>query len=62
MNSLKFFSICLAVFSSSVMFAQNQSNNEVFVKPAPKTYLDSIKETFIQYETSNCIDERWTDS
>ena len=59
MNSLKFFSICLAVFSSSVMFAQNQSNNEVFVKPAPKTYLDSIKETFIQYETSNCIDERW---
>ena len=59
MNSIKFFSVCMTFIGSSLMFAQEQSNNEVFTKPAPISYLDSIKKTFVNYDTSNCIDERW---
>lgn len=59
MNNIKFFSVCLAFLGSSVLFAQEPSNNEVFIKPAPISYLDSIKKTFVNYDTSNCIDERW---
>lgn len=59
MNRIKFFSVCMTFIGSSLMFAQQQSNNEVFLKPAPISYLDSIKKTFVNYDTSNCIDERW---
>lgn len=40
--------------------AQDTSENQVQINQLPKlSYLDSIKATFVNHETSNCIDEMW---
>ena len=50
--------VYLSLLIASAGFAQESlEQNEL---PLPKlTYLDSIKNTFINHSTSNCIDERW---
>ena len=42
------------------VFANAQESVEQNFLPLPKlSYLDSLKNTFINHSTSNCIDERW---
>ena len=52
-------SLFLGLFSLAAL-AQETAENEVQIKPEIKlSYLDSLKSTFIKYETSACIDEMW---
>jgi membrane-bound lytic murein transglycosylase D len=59
MNNLKLFSIGLFALSTTFSYSQAQTNSESFEKPAPKSYLDSLKQTFVTYEMSDRIDELW---
>lgn len=60
MKGFQFFSVCLSLFGCTAMFSQQDLSTEVLLKQAPKlSYLDSIKQSFVNYEMSNCIDERW---
>ncbi|KIX20541.1 murein transglycosylase [Flavobacterium sp. 316] len=55
MNNIK---ILLAFFSFAVCIYAQQ--NVLISETAPKiSFLDSIKSTFVNHNTSNCIDERW---
>ena len=46
-------------FLSFLGFSQESAEKENLL-PLPKmTYLDSLKTTFVNHSTSNCIDERW---
>lgn len=52
-------SLFLGLISLGAM-AQETAENEVPAKPEIKlSYLDSLKSTFVKYETSACIDEMW---
>ncbi|WP_366926818.1 LysM peptidoglycan-binding domain-containing protein [Flavobacterium sp.] len=44
---------------ASVLFAQDLKKENVDVAVLKMAYLDSIKTTFTNHNTSNCIDERW---
>ena len=44
---------------ASVSFAQDLKKENVDVAVLKMAYLDSIKTTFTNHNTSNCIDERW---
>ncbi len=41
------------------LIAQEHAQEEILVESPKISYLDSIKATFINHKTSNCIDERW---
>ena len=44
---------------SSVVFAQEAEQVDPNLALPKLTYLDSLKSTFINHNTSSCIDERW---
>lgn len=48
-------SLLLSIFS----FAQESLEKENLLSLPKMSYLDSLKTTFVNYSTSNCIDERW---
>ena len=51
--------IITSLFLSLFSFAQENAEKENLL-PLPKmSYLDSLKTTFVNHSTSNCIDERW---
>lgn len=51
--------IITSLFLSLFSFAQESVEKE-YLLPLPKmSYLDSLKTTFVNHSTSNCIDERW---
>ena len=51
--------IITSLFLSLFSFAQETAEKENLL-PLPKmSYLDSLKTTFVNHSTSNCIDERW---
>lgn len=51
--------IITSLFLSLFSFAQESVEKESLL-PLPKmSYLDSLKTTFVNHSTSNCIDERW---
>jgi membrane-bound lytic murein transglycosylase D len=51
--------IITSFFLSFLGFSQESAEKENLL-PLPKmTYLDSLKTTFVNHSTSNCIDERW---
>ena len=51
--------IITSLFLSLFSFAQESVEKENLL-PLPKmSYLDSLKTTFVNHSTSNCIDERW---
>ncbi len=51
--------IITSLFLSLFSFAQENAEKENLL-PLPKmSYLDSLKTTFVNHNTSNCIDERW---
>lgn len=59
MNKTKVFTLLFGVFTLLGQ-AQESAENQAQIKELPKlSYLDSIKATFVQHETSNCIDEMW---
>lgn len=59
MDNKKVLSLFLGLISLGAM-AQETAENEVPAKPEIKlSYLDSLKSTFVKYETSACIDEMW---
>jgi membrane-bound lytic murein transglycosylase D len=56
----KFVLLAIGLFLSNGLFAQDtQEKNTVFFEPKT-SYLDSLKKTFNNHETSACIDQRWT--
>ncbi len=59
MNKTKVFTLLFGTFALLGQ-AQECAENQAQIKELPKlSYLDSIKATFVQHETSNCIDEMW---
>ncbi len=51
--------IITSLFLSFLSFAQESVEKDNLL-PLPKmSYLDSLKTTFVNHSTSNCIDERW---
>lgn len=59
MNKTKVFTLVLGLFTLAGI-AQESAENQAQINELPKlSYLDSIKATFVQHETSNCIDEMW---
>ncbi|MFD2908539.1 transglycosylase SLT domain-containing protein [Flavobacterium ardleyense] len=54
MKKLVYLSLLVSTFS----FAQESLEQHTLSFPK-LTYLDSLKTTFVQHSTSNCIDERW---
>ena len=51
--------IVTSLFLSLLSFGQENAERENLL-PLPKmSYLDSLKSTFVNHSTSNCIDERW---
>ena len=59
MNKTKVFTLLFGTFALLGQ-AQESAENQAQIKELPKlSYLDSIKATFVQHETSNCIDEMW---
>ena len=58
-NRMKKTIIITSLFLSLFSFAQETAEKENLL-PLPKmSYLDSLKTTFVNHSTSNCIDERW---
>lgn len=58
-NRMKKTIIITSLFLSLFSFAQESVEKESLL-PLPKmSYLDSLKTTFVNHSTSNCIDERW---
>ena len=58
-NRMKKSLIITSLFLSLFSFAQETAEKENLL-PLPKmSYLDSLKTTFVNHSTSNCIDERW---
>ena len=56
----KFVIVTFGLFLSNGMFAQeNQQTTPTLFTPKV-SYLDSLKKTFNNHETSACIDQRWT--
>ena len=51
--------IALTALFTYCGFAQESAQSEVNLELPKVSYLDSIKATFINHSTSNCIDERW---
>jgi len=48
------------IFCFLGLISQGQESLEINTLPLPKlSYLDSLKNTFVNHSTSNCIDERW---
>ena len=50
--------IFISLLVSSVGFAQESLEQNTLTLPK-LSYLDSLKNTFVNHSTSNCIDERW---
>ncbi len=50
--------IFISLLVSSVGFAQESLEQNILTLPK-LSYLDSLKNTFVNHSTSNCIDERW---
>ena len=50
--------IFISLLVSSVSFAQESLEQNTLTLPK-LSYLDSLKNTFVNHSTSNCIDERW---
>lgn len=48
----------LSILVTSVGFAQESAEQNSLMLPKI-SYLDSLKNTFVNHSTSNCIDERW---
>lgn len=61
-NIIRLIKTCFFIFSLFVSlgcFAQESVQDEILL-PTPKvSYIDSIKATFVNHSTSNCIDKRW---
>jgi len=51
--------ITLTLLTTFSSFAQESVEREVSLILPKVSYLDSLKATFINHSTSNCIDERW---
>ena len=47
------------VLLSLYSFGQEHAEREINIQLPKVSYLDSLKATFINHSTSNCIDERW---
>ena len=47
------------VLFSLYSFGQEHAEREINIQLPKVSYLDSLKATFINHSTSNCIDERW---
>ncbi len=50
--------VYLSILATSICFAQESAEQNTLMLPKI-SYLDSLKSTFVQHSTSNCIDERW---
>ena len=50
--------VYLSLLASSIGFAQESAEQNTLMLPKI-SFLDSLKSTFVQHSTSNCIDERW---
>ncbi len=50
--------IFILLSASSVVFSQESLEKNTLLLPK-LTYLDSLKNTFVNHSTCNCIDERW---
>ncbi|WP_445714473.1 LysM peptidoglycan-binding domain-containing protein [Flavobacterium sp.] len=51
--------IITSFFLSFLGFSQESAEKENLLPLPNMTYLDSLKTTFVNHSTSNCIDERW---
>ena len=54
-KSILYASLLLSLFS----FGQENAEKEINLQLPKVSYLDSLKSTFVNHSTSNCIDERW---
>ena len=54
-KSILYASLLLSLFS----FGQENAEKEINLLLPKVSYLDSLKSTFVNHSTSNCIDERW---
>ena len=57
MKKIKIVTLTLLLAYSG--FAQESAQSEVSLELPKVSYIDSLKATFINHSTSNCIDERW---
>ena len=55
----KFKIVTLTLLLAYSGFAQESAQSEVSLELPKVSYIDSLKATFINHSTSNCIDERW---
>ncbi len=55
----KFKIVTLTLLLAYSVFAQESAQSEVSLTLPKVSYLDSLKATFINHSTSNCIDQRW---
>ena len=51
--------IITSLFLSIFSFGQESLEKENLLSLPKMSYLDSLKTTFVNHSTSNCIDERW---
>ena len=51
--------VTLGLFLSNALFAQESQQGTPTLFTPKISYLDSLKATFSNHATSNCIDERW---
>lgn len=56
----KFVVLTLGLFLTNGLFAQDSQPLETPLFTPKVSYLDSLKATFKNHETSSCIDQRWT--
>ena len=55
----KFKIVTLTLLLAYSVFAQESAQSEVSLALPKVSYIDSLKATFINHSTSNCIDQRW---
>ena len=55
----KFKIVTLTLLLAYSGFAQESAQSEVSLELPKVSYIDSLKATFINHSTSNCIDQRW---
>jgi len=56
---MKNFILVTSLLLSVAGFGQENAEKESLLTLPKMSYLDSLKTTFVNHSTSNCIDERW---
>ena len=56
---MKKFILVASLLLSVAGFGQENAEKESLLTLPKMSYLDSLKTTFVNHSTSNCIDERW---